>query len=158
MAISLIFASTDIVRTLKIPKPANRMMSETVIATDMLNVRKSWSVLSSRSCQLRALCWKRDSNRLANPGASDGRNIESPVLAVGREQLHGVADACLKQLGQARTDNDRAGVISKIIKFAVNQLVENVSRLRVQSRIDAVQLDRSVLKSRASAYCSAKDR
>ena len=41
MAIYLIFASTDIVRTLKIPKPANRMMSETVMATDMLNVRKS---------------------------------------------------------------------------------------------------------------------
>src|SRR5262249_3352344 len=56
IAISLIFASTDIVRTLKIPKPASRMIKEVVMATDIRNVRKSCSVLSSRSCQLVAPC------------------------------------------------------------------------------------------------------
>ena len=40
------------------PKPASRMMRETVIATDILRVRKSCSVLSSRSCQLEALVLK----------------------------------------------------------------------------------------------------
>ena len=35
MAISLIFDSTDIVSTLKMPKPARRMISETVIAADI---------------------------------------------------------------------------------------------------------------------------
>ncbi len=34
MAISFTFESTDMVRTLKIPKPASRIMSETVIAAD----------------------------------------------------------------------------------------------------------------------------
>ena len=51
-----------------------------------------------------------------------------------------------------------AGVISKVIKVAVNQLVENIGRSRVQSRIDAVKIDSRVLKSRASADRSAQDR
>ena len=41
MAISLTFESTDMVRTLKMPKPASRMISETVIAAEMRRVRKS---------------------------------------------------------------------------------------------------------------------
>ena len=36
MAISLIFDSTDMVRTLKMPKPASRIINETVIAAEIL--------------------------------------------------------------------------------------------------------------------------
>src|SRR6266496_1141664 len=94
----------------------------------------------------------------ANACASDRRNGESPVLAIGCEQLHCVADASLKYLCQARPDNDRAGVISKVITVAVNQLVEKIGRLGMQSRIDAVKIDSRVLKSRTSADRSAQDR
>src|SRR6186713_59635 len=87
----------------------------------------------------------------ANSRACDRRNVESPVLAVWGEQLHSLADASLKELCQARTDNDRAGVISKVIKVAVNQLVQNVGRLCVEGGIDAVKIDRRVLKPCASA-------
>src|SRR5512132_47899 len=94
----------------------------------------------------------------ANSRACDRRNVESPVLAVWGEQLHSLTDASLKQVRQPRTDNDRAGVISKVIKVAVNQLVQNVGRLRVQAGIDAVKIDRGVLKSCASAKGSAQNR
>ena len=41
IAISFTFARTDMVRTLKIPNPARRMMRDTVIAADMRKVVKS---------------------------------------------------------------------------------------------------------------------
>src|ERR1043166_5622044 len=88
----------------------------------------------------------------ANSRACDRCNIESPVLAVWGEQLHSLAHAGLKQLRQARTDNDRAGVISKVIKVAVNQLPQNIGSLCMESGIDAIKIDSRVLKSRAGAY------
>ena len=46
----------------------------------------------------------------------------------------------------------------KSSKLPVNQLVENIRRLRVQSGIDAVKIDSRVLKSCTSAHRSAQDR
>src|SRR5262249_44527445 len=94
----------------------------------------------------------------ANARACDRHNVESPVLTVGGEQLHRLADASLKQVRQARTDNDRTGVISKVIKVTVNQLVQNIGGLCMQGRIDTVKIYRRVLKSRASGDGSAQDR
>src|SRR5262249_12807846 len=91
----------------------------------------------------------------ANTCACDRCNIESPVLAVGGEQLHRVAHTSLKELRQARTDNDRAGVIPKVIKAAVNQLAQDIGSLCMEGGIDAVKIDSRVLKSRAGAYGSA---
>ena len=81
-----------------------------------------------------------------NPCARDRCHGESPILAVGREQLHCVADARLKSLCQARTDDDRAGVVAKVIKVPLNQLVKNIGGLRVQGGIDPVKIDCRVLK------------
>ena len=93
-----------------------------------------------------------------NPCARDRCHGESPILAVGREQLHCVADARLKSLCQARTDDDRAGVVAKVIKVPLNQLVKNIGGLRVQGGIDPVKIDCRVLKCRASIGVSAEHR
>ena len=42
----------------------------------------------------------------ADARARNGCHSEPPVLAVGREQLHGVAHTGLKQVCQARANND----------------------------------------------------
>jgi len=93
-----------------------------------------------------------------DPCACDRCNIESPELAIGRQQLHRVAHASLKELCQARADNDRAGVIPKIIKAAVNQLMLDIGGSCVEGGIDTVKVDCRVLKTRASAYSSAQNR
>src|SRR5207247_4883284 len=85
-------------------------------------------------------------------------NSESPVLPVGRRQLNGVANASLKELCQTRPDYDRAGVVAKIIKVPVNELVKDIGSLRVQGRINAVKVDGGVLKSRASTDRSPQHR
>ena len=108
----------------------------------------------------------RDPGMCINPGGinrSDPRarncgNSETPVLPIWREQLHRVADASLKHFCQTRTDNDRARIVSKVVEVAVNQLVEKIRRLRMQSRIDAVKIDSRIFKSRASADCSTQNR
>src|SRR4029077_1018271 len=55
-------------------------------------------------------------------------------------------------------DNDRAGVVAKVVKVPLNQLVKNIGGLRVQGGIDPVKIDCRVLKCRASADVSAEDR
>src|SRR5262249_33722976 len=55
-------------------------------------------------------------------------------------------------------DNDRARVVPKVIKVPLNQLVKNIGGLRVQGGIDPVNVDRRVLKCRASADISAENR
>src|SRR5437764_724448 len=85
-------------------------------------------------------------------------DTESPVLAIGGEQLHRVAHTNLKKLCQARTNNDRAGVISKVIKAAVNQLTQDIGSSCMKRSIDAVKIDSRILKSCASAYVSAQNR
>src|SRR5207247_10353611 len=85
-------------------------------------------------------------------------NSESPVLPVGRRQLNGVANASLKELCQTRPDYDRAGVVAKIIKVPVNELVKDIGSLRVQGRINAVKVDGGVLKSRARTDRSPQHR
>src|SRR5260370_33212491 len=52
--------------------------------------------------------------------AGERRNGEPPVLTAGGKQLHGVTEAGLKYLRQTRTNDDRAGVVSKIIKAALD--------------------------------------
>ena len=49
MAISLVFSSTMIAKTLKIPSPDSRSILETVIADDTLNALKTSSQTFSRS-------------------------------------------------------------------------------------------------------------
>src|ERR1700736_1394294 len=56
LAISLTLERTVIESTLKIPKPARRITSETVMAAERRRVRKRWRVDASRSCQLSASC------------------------------------------------------------------------------------------------------
>src|SRR6266700_4320214 len=118
---------------------------------------RSRGLLQQRLCNF---CMRVNTGRIdrANPCACDRRNIESPVLAVGGEQLHRVAHTSLKKLCQARTDNDSAGVISKVVKPAVNQLAQNIGSSCVEGGIDAVKIDSRVLKSRAGAYVSAQNR
>src|SRR5205809_1789775 len=72
--------------------------------------------------------------------------------------LRVITDTSLEKLCQDRTNNDGTSVVSKIIKIAANQLVQNIRRLRVQSRIDAVKINSGVFKSRAGAHRPAQDR
>src|SRR5438477_5808158 len=95
----------------------------------------------------------------ADTGTRDRCHREAPVFAIGREQLYSVAYACMKQVfGETRTDDDRAGVISKVIVLPADQLLENIGRLRVQTRSDSVQVDGGMLKSRARGQRAAQYR
>ena len=85
----------------------------------------------------------------------DRGNGESPVFAAGRKQLHGVTETGLKCLGQTRTNDDRAGVISKIIKAAFDQLMEKIGRLRMKRGFDSIKIDSRIFKSGAGAQRSA---
>src|SRR6266516_1366520 len=90
--------------------------------------------------------------------ARDRRYGQTPVLAVGRKQLHRVADSDLKYLSQPGTDDDRARIISEIIEVALNQLMQKIGRLRMESGIDPVKIDRRILKSSPGADCPAHNR
>ena len=90
--------------------------------------------------------------------ARDRRNGEPPVLTAGRKQLHGVAEAGLKDLRQTRTNDNRAGVVSKIVKAALDQLMEKIGRLRMKSGFDSIKIDSRIFKPGACAQCSAQDR
>ena len=58
----------------------------------------------------------------ADPTAGDGGDGEAPILAVRREQLHCIAHFHPKHFGQARTDNQRTGIVAKIFKLPRDDL------------------------------------
>src|SRR5437762_11521443 len=89
--------------------------------------------------------------------ARDRRNGETPVLAARCQQLHGIADAGLKCFRQPRTKDDRAGVISKIIKVAFDELVEKIGRLRMERGLDSVKVDSRIFKSSARAHSPSQN-
>src|SRR5437870_6222278 len=93
-----------------------------------------------------------------DPGARNRRYSETPVLAVGRKQLHRVAYADLKQLGQPGTDDDRGGGIPEIIEIALNQLLEKIGGLRMESGINPVKINCRIFKSRTRTDRAAQNR
>src|SRR5262249_3941326 len=118
---------------------------------------RSRGLLQQRLCNLSVRVNTSEIKR-ADASSRDYSNIESPVLAIGGDQLESVGYAGLKEFCQTRTDNDRAGVISKIIKASVDQLMQDIGSPCVEGGLDAVKIDSRVLKSGASAYASAQNR
>ena len=94
----------------------------------------------------------------ADAGAGDGCDGETPILTAGRKQLHRVADIDAEFLGQPGADDDRAGIISKIIEAARNQFVQKVRGLRVKNGINSKKIDRRIFESGARAELPAQDR
>jgi len=68
-------------------------------------IRRAGGLLQQGLCDL-GMRINAELNDDSDPCASDRRNIESPVTRRSARAIALVAHASLKELGQARTDND----------------------------------------------------
>ena len=84
--------------------------------------------------------------RVIDGAAGDGGDVESPILAARRKQLHRIAGRDPERFGKARTQDDGTWVVSKILKISVDDLAADIGRAEMKRRIDPEEVDRRVLE------------
>ena len=94
----------------------------------------------------------------ANATARERRNVEASVLTAGRKQLNGVADFHVQQSGQTGSNDNGVRLVSEIIQTAIDNLMSEIGRLKMECRLNAVKIDGRILKARARAQRPAKNR
>ena len=93
-----------------------------------------------------------------NPAARNRGDVEAPIVAAGREQLHRVAGPDLEKVRQSITDNHAGGVVAKIVEEAIDNLFGEIGCAQMRSCINPVKIGGGCFKSGARADCAAKHR
>ena len=94
----------------------------------------------------------------ADSAARDGGDDKSPVFSAGRKELHGVARLTRSRSASFEPTITEYRVVAKIVEGAVHQLVREIGRLNMQSRLDPEKIDGGIFKSRAGAERATQDR
>ena len=89
--------------------------------------------------------------------ARDGGHGEAVVFATRREQLHGVARLHRERFGEPIADDDRGGIVPKIVEAAVENLGAQIRRRRMSGGVDPEQGDGGGFKAGARAEQPAQD-
>src|SRR5439155_18995659 len=87
----------------------------------------------------------------AHATARDGSDVESPILAPGREQLNGIARPDLEHIGESVADNHAGRVVPKVVERAVDDLLCQIRRAQMRGRINSKKIGRGRFESRACA-------
>ena len=74
--------------------------------------------------------------------AARGRGDDkTPVFAVGREELHGLAGFHPERRGEARADDERVRVVAEVVERSGFDLLDEIRGLQMQGKGDAEEID-----------------